>query len=211
MNPIVRQCRGTIVEVTDKCRVICAPYLKFFNYGQHEADTIDWTTAKIREKIDGQLIKCFKYNGQVYWATNGSLELTAAINNNENTNDPQSYKELLYRAITKNDPEYEAPNLINFNNNIVRRAGFKNNPFFVHTSWMQYIPEGWTLMFELVSPYNRIVVDYPDVELWFHGARDADGNEHEPEDIKELFHLPYNVPKSYDFKNIDEIQKYIKT
>ena len=52
MNPVVRQCRGTIVEVTDKCRVICAPYLKFFNYGQHEADTIDWTTAKIREKID---------------------------------------------------------------------------------------------------------------------------------------------------------------
>jgi len=61
------------------------------------------------------------------------------------------------------------------------------------------------LMFELTSPQNKIICEYEETKLWFHGARDADGIEHSPEEVKKMFDLPYDIPKRYNLSNREDI------
>lgn len=53
-NPLVKVCRGIIVDIST-LEVVCYPFDKFFNYNDPRADKIDWSTARIQEKIDGCL------------------------------------------------------------------------------------------------------------------------------------------------------------
>ncbi len=73
-NAIVRQCRGTIVD--DKGNIICAPYIKFFNYGDSNCPKLDKELI-INEKMDGQLVKSFKVDGQMFWVSNGGWDVNA--------------------------------------------------------------------------------------------------------------------------------------
>lgn len=49
-NKIVKQCRGTVVEVLPDgtVNVICAPYLKFFDINDPHADKINWDSKKLK-------------------------------------------------------------------------------------------------------------------------------------------------------------------
>lgn len=194
--PIVKQCRGTVVEIKDgKAKVVCGPYLKFFNYGDPNCDEIDWDTAVIREKVDGQLIKAFNYKGFIFWVSNGDFRLEANLT--KTSSNIQDYKDLLFEAAIQPYKEH-IPSWV--------RPTLLKSPCFeiCNLPWLKQIPEGWTLMFELCSPYNRIIVDYPDIKLWFHGARDNEGNEREPEDVATMFTIPYEIPKKFNFKNMSE-------
>lgn len=59
-NRIVKACRGTIMEISSDrsvVRPVALPFYKFFNMGDVNGDTIDWTTAKSREKcVSGDTI-----------------------------------------------------------------------------------------------------------------------------------------------------------
>lgn len=167
---IIKQCRGTVVD--DNGNIICAPYLKFFNYDEPHADVIDWESAKIRHKIDGQLIKMFRCDERSYWVTNGgwspeSLSLENCINFKDG-------KELLNYVIGDD-------------------------------SWCENVPDGWTLMFEMVSPYTRIICEYDEPKLYLHGCRKSDGDEISPEDAKKMFAIPYDIPGIINCDNLSEI------
>jgi hypothetical protein len=54
-EPIVQQCRGMVVDVA-RGRVIAWPYNKFWNHGEHLAAPIDWSSARVFEKLDGSLM-----------------------------------------------------------------------------------------------------------------------------------------------------------
>lgn len=202
-DKIVQEARGTIVEVTEvdnkrKARTICAPYLKFFNFGDPNQASIDWITAKTRLKVDGQLIKMFKVKGENYWCTNGSPNVETPLE--YETKNIKTYKELLFSAIEKDLPS-------NFAAIITGLPYYDEDMGTIHLrniEWVAKIPDGWTLMFELTSPQNRIIVEYKETKLWFHGARDAEGNEHEPEEVAEMFGIPYKIPTMYDFDGFDE-------
>lgn len=215
-NPVVKACRGTILEISDDRSVVkpvCLPYYKFFNVHDPNEDKIDWDTAVTYDKCDGQLIKMFKYNGQNYWCTNGSPNVETPL---DYTDDKiTNYKELLEAAILKRTLDKLAPSA---NREAYSYVG-KDGAWHIHmdnpngdypTSWVSRIPDGWTLMFELTSPFNRIIVDYKDIKLWFHGARDAEGFEHKPDEIADMYGIPYDIPKSYSFKNMDKAFEAIK-
>jgi hypothetical protein len=70
-EPIVRECRGLIVDEADGWRVVCRPYDKFFNYGEPLADALDWSTAKVYEKLDGSLMTLYWYRGEWQVASSG--------------------------------------------------------------------------------------------------------------------------------------------
>jgi hypothetical protein len=53
-EPIVRECRGLIVDESDGWRVVCRAYDKFFNLGEPNAHPIDWTTAKVTTSSTGR-------------------------------------------------------------------------------------------------------------------------------------------------------------
>lgn len=192
-SPIVRQTRGTVVEFKNgKAKVICGPYTKFFNWDDPNSalKDIDWDSARVWEKVDGQLIKMFKYSGRDYWCTNGGTGLNTPLD--YQTDEIKDYGDLMKAAIEKADPSA----VIGISRGIVN--GYENvTDFSVKADWMDKIPDGWTLMFELTSPQNRIIVKYNDIKLWFHGARDPEGNEHFPEEVIEMFGLPFGMPKAF--------------
>lgn len=187
-DKIVRQCRGTCVEVLEDgtVNIICAPYLKFFDINDGHADTINWDSPKLKceEKVDGMLQKMFKYNGRDYWVTNGGVSNETPLD--YETSEVKNYKELLSKC-------FNAPSVIT------------ENDFQLKADWIDKVPDGWTLMFEITSPQNKIICEYSDYKAWFHGARDAEGIEHAPEEVKKMFGLPYDIPKRYNLSNREDI------
>lgn len=60
---IVREARGIILDRDQNWKVVAYPYDKFFNYGEHYADPIDWSSAKVYDKLDGTLVTLYYYQG----------------------------------------------------------------------------------------------------------------------------------------------------
>jgi len=70
-HPLVVNARGLILDENDNWRVICARFNRFFNYGEGHAAQIDWTTARVQEKVDGTLMTLYHYDGKWHVATSG--------------------------------------------------------------------------------------------------------------------------------------------
>lgn len=71
-NPLVKECRGIIFRKSDwKC--VCRKFDKFMNFGEGPADKIDWNTARVQEKIDGNLIALWHDDGW-HISTNGMID-----------------------------------------------------------------------------------------------------------------------------------------
>ena len=54
--PEVQEARGIILD-TEYNQVVCWPFRKFANFGESYADEIDWSTARVEEKLDGSIVK----------------------------------------------------------------------------------------------------------------------------------------------------------
>jgi hypothetical protein len=138
-NPIVKECRGAILE-DGTFNPVCVPFYKFGNYGEGYVDTIDWNTARVQEKVDGSLIKVWNYNNEWHVSTNGTIDSRDAELAN-NISDFKTYYDLFMKA-KKN---------VNLDFNKLDKQ--------------------FTYMFELISPYNRVVVPYTEISLRHIGTR----------------------------------------
>ncbi|MCL2427437.1 MAG: hypothetical protein FWD05_14015 [Oscillospiraceae bacterium] len=166
---IVRECRGLIID--KELNPVCVPFFKFANYGEPYADIIDWSTACIQEKLDGSLIKVWNYNGKWIVSTNNTIFAEKAMLFAKGEADCvyKNYAELFRAAANKTQLDF-----------------CKLNPRY-------------TYMFELTSPYNRIVVPHKEIEITHIGTRDNDTLQEIDADsgIKK--------PKVYQFNNIDDL------
>lgn len=45
-SPIVQECRGLILEL-DTWKVVSLPFFKFFNFGEGNAEDLDWSTVSV--------------------------------------------------------------------------------------------------------------------------------------------------------------------
>ena len=142
-QPIVKECRGIILDSNNK--IVCWPFDKFFNYGESNADEIDWSSARVQEKIDGSIMKVWYDNGSWRLSTNGSINAyKTELNTNEllKINCPYStFGDLFDNAINRGKIPFED------------------------------MDKDCTYMFELVSPYNKVVIDYPEIILNHIGTR----------------------------------------
>ena len=77
-EPLVQLCRGVIIFVPEK-RIVCMPFVKFFNYGEEYAHDIDWKTASVTEKVDGSLMKMNFHAGAWHLSTNGTIDAFGAV------------------------------------------------------------------------------------------------------------------------------------
>ena len=72
----VQEASGSIFKFVDgRAQYVCRPFDKFFNVGEVNAADIDWSTAQVREKVDGSLMKIWFDNGDWHLSTNGTLML----------------------------------------------------------------------------------------------------------------------------------------
>ena len=65
-DPIVQEARGIIIDTNLK-RVVCWPFRKFGKYNNNYADSIDWSTAIVQEKIDGSIVKLWYDHYKKKW------------------------------------------------------------------------------------------------------------------------------------------------
>ena len=102
---IVRECRGTIFYIPHRdhswAYPVCVPFYKFGNYGEGYAPQIDWSTARVREKVDGSLIKVWYHHDEWHVSTNGTIDARKAPTSIEGI----SFYDVFMRALEKNgDP-----------------------------------------------------------------------------------------------------------
>lgn len=70
--PEVQEARGIIID-TETLDVVCWPFRKFGNYGEYYADSIDWSTARVQEKVDGSIMKLWNDGERWRVSTNSAI------------------------------------------------------------------------------------------------------------------------------------------
>ena len=100
---IVRECRGVIFRNDQEFKPVCVPFFKFGNYGESYCPDIDWESAKVQEKVDGSIIKCWYDNGW-HVSTNGMIDAGRAHLNDDTH---RSYRELFDEAAQKSGLNFE--------------------------------------------------------------------------------------------------------
>jgi len=134
---IVQQCRGIILDSSQNWEIVSYPYDKFFNYGEGHAVAIDWSQAKVYEKLDGSLIVLYFYNGKWRVQSSGTPDAAGEVNGFG-----FSFAELFWKVWQ--ELGYQLP-----------------------------VETDYCFIFELMTPYNRIVVQQTINQIVFHGIRNT--------------------------------------
>ena len=147
-NPVVQEARGIIINL-DTLDVVCWPFRKFGRYDEPYADTIDWSTARVQEKIDGSIIKL--------WF-------------NELTGEWQFSSNSMFRAEDAMIDQTTGRNLMDLIQKTPEYNGFdaERGSFFHEKE----LDKNTTYILELTSPENRVVVPYNNYHLRHTGTRD---------------------------------------
>ena len=66
-----REARGIILDESKNWEVVCYSYSRFFNHYEGLAAEIDWSSAKVMEKLDGSIMQVFWYDGKWQVASSG--------------------------------------------------------------------------------------------------------------------------------------------
>ena len=182
--PLVKECRGIILDKDDNWNVIRYAYNKFFNYGEQFADDVDWSTSQVQEKIDGSLmtVTFWKRKKTILVSTNGTINAfeTPIMAQGGSFLDKCPYDTFgaLFGAVMN-----------------------EKCPDWVDT--IKRFPD-FTFIFELVSPYNKIVVEYDKPDVYLTGIRNNKTfGEINPRELNYLF-LEIERPKIYPLNGITE-------
>jgi hypothetical protein len=167
LDPIVKECRGLILDENDNWKPVAWAFERFFNYGEDGAVDIDWNTAKVYEKYDGSLAILYWYDDKWHVSTRGMPDASGEVDGFGIT-----FKKLFWEVW--NELGYELP--------------------FVGKINICY-------SFELMTPYNKIVVQHEKNDLRLIGIRHMDN-------LQEVFNnfcYNWNVAKSYFLNNFEEV------
>jgi hypothetical protein len=74
-HPIVRECRGLILNSADNWAVVAYPFNRFSNFGETWGDTIDWTSIRVQEKVDG----CYPYSTLLNLWDGGTIKIGEVV------------------------------------------------------------------------------------------------------------------------------------
>ena len=171
-EPIVRQCRGIILDEKQNWRVIASPFHKFFNHGEALAASIDWADCHVQEKLDGSMMMLYHYNDEWLVASSGMPDAAGDAVPASLGMASISFAQLFWMAF--NEKGFTLP----------------------YSS-----QKAFTFMFELMTPYNRIVVKYPKPDLKLIGVRNIwTGCELPPH-----IYSNYDPVRRFPLKSIDDV------
>lgn len=186
-NPIVREARGIIFEVGEWDAPVCHAFDKFGNYGEEYVPDIDWNTTTVSEKIDGSIMKLWNFGGEWVVSTNGNIFANRApIDDIRKDN----FEQVFWEGVRKHF--------------LGTHRGYGD----AIDGWLNTLDKGYTYIFELVSPYNRVVIPYEETDVYFLGARHNVSNNQwgcTEEDAKMLGVEMFPRPKLYPLFTYDEI------
>ena len=143
---VVQQCRGIVLDSSKGWEVVSYPYDKFFNYGEGHASEIDWQYAQAYEKLDGSLMTIYFYDGKWRVQSSGTSDGSGEVNGFYFT-----FADLFWQ--TWEHLGYQLPKA-------------DNDSLISHTDYC--------FIFELMTPYNRVVVQHKSNRLVLHGVRNVE-------------------------------------
>lgn len=149
-DPVVKNSRGIILHRNSTFDVACHAFDKFCNYGESGAAKIQWSTARVQDKLDGSIIKLWYNTIDDCWAWSSSSLIKAS----DSFADAAHTRSLM--DIIKETPEYA----------IIIEKIENNN-----------LDKNCTYIFELCSQYNTIVIKYTTPKLWHIGTRNIKSEE----------------------------------
>lgn len=163
-------------------KVVRMAFKKFFNIGESYAAKIDWNTAVATEKIDGSIISVFYYDGKWRIATNSTIDAFKA--------------ELAGVGPYKTFGElFES---------VLPLSWFENNlsNYIAHNCYT----------FELVSPYNKVVIDYPETKVYLLSARNMSSlHEYALDQVAEFAnHFGFTMPQFYYMNDETGFRKLVE-
>lgn len=187
-NPIVQEARGIIFRNGQWDNPVCWAFNKFFNVQEDNAAELDWSTAFVTEKIDGSIIR-FWHDGpdEDCWhvSTNGTIDAYEAETGNVKCNNFGAY--FCYTIY-----DY----------------------YFRFKDFTSELDQNLTYIFELVGPYNRVVIPYEEPAIYFLGARNKYTGEQYTCDALTMERLcvdVFNRPKVYHLTSADDCIKLADT
>lgn len=170
---IVQKCRGIILDCANDWDVVCRTYDKFFNYGEGHAAKIDWSTARVYEKLDGSLMQLYFYDGGWHVSSSGMPCASGNIMNTDKT-----FRDLFWKVW----------------GSLGYRLPIDTNVCYA---------------FEMMTPYNRVVVRHSDSKLVLHGARRlSDFKELDP--IEEARNNGWESIKTYALSSWNDVMEAAK-
>jgi len=173
-NPITLECRSLVIENLDGEWGVVSRAFDRF-FNYGETETAyNISELSAFEKLDGSLITFFMYNGELLYRTKSMIMPEGKINDFDKT-----WKELIETSF-------------NF-------YYFKN----LAESDMQ-MPEGHSIICEVVSLYNRVVLRYPEPCMYFLGYRTLDRYLEYDDEVTTQFvkDCDMRVPKKYSFESM---------
>ncbi len=183
-NPIVQECRGLILkeDKEEKFKIASMRFSKFFNYGEDKASKLDFDPyVEVQQKIDGSIIGVW-YDQITGWHVSTSGNIDAQ----------------------DADLQFQTDVLKNYYD-LFKEAALNTN---FQTKFLQ--PQ-YTYIFELVSPYNKTVVPYPEPDLYLLAVRDNNTLEEVSRDVLNFMGSVLNVktPKYFSCTNIKEAKEAV--
>lgn len=174
-EPVVRSARGTILDEANNWRIVSRPFDKFFNHGEGLAASIDWSTARVLEKLDGSLCSLYHYAGQWHVQTSGTPDATGAVNALDLT-----FADLFWQVFRE-----------------------LNLPLPVELTGPLAPATEFTYMFELMTPYNRVVVRHLNRRLALIGIRHNEtGCEFDVEELRDF----YPIVRSFPLRTLADVE-----
>lgn len=84
-HPLVRTLRGMVVLDAERPVILAHPYDKFWNHGEGKAAAIDWSTARVLDKLDGSLAILYAHENEWRWASSGHPTAGGSYGDTERT------------------------------------------------------------------------------------------------------------------------------
>jgi len=214
-NPFSVQCRGVVVRSHDPNKffnagdkwqdvkvgpleVLAWPMNRFFNHGQDTAAEIDWSDDNLRvyEKLDGTCIICYwdPLQGKWHAATRSVPEANLPILKGHIEIGDMTFSQLFLRALVETREELSGKPLDWVVDSIDK---------------VVHLNKEMTYIFELVSPYNQIVVDYPKPQVYLLAARHTATGKEVPIESIRLEHV--KRPKVWPIRDVHALAAFVDT
>ena len=199
---IVRECRGCILDA-ETFESVCIPFYKFGNAGESYCPKIDWKSCWVGQKLDGSLIKMVRIGDEILVSTNGTIDAFKAPLAEQIGCKSSTFGELVIEAIWNND---------NFRPNHTHAVTSKGKWFehpdyqYAMKKFKDMLEENNTYMFELTSPFNKVVVTWHETRLNFLGVRNNTTLQETyftDHPLKDKF----NTPKVFPLTSLEECMK----
>jgi len=210
-DPIAEQCRGMVIRtftvnglddnwqdaIVGDLDVLAWPMNRFYNLGDPAAVNIDWSDPDLRvyEKLDGTMIVFYwdSHEGKWHSATRGVSEADLPIKQDDMTIGNTTFSGLFWTAL-------EAT----YNESIGDSAEYDFD------SWLcRSFDCDVTYVFELTTPYNRIVVKYDKPSVTLLAARHKRSGEEIPVELLSIQNVPR--PKTWNIKSPSALEAFVNS